>query len=148
MIQVQKLTLDDARVGIEAAKNKSIEIQVPMDIAIADESGNILAFERMDGALVGCIQIAIDKAYTAAVLGIPTAEEAKVAQPGGPDFGINTTNGGRIVIFGGGIPVKLGKFTLGAVGCSSGTVDEDSVVAKAGVDAMQSHLREQTKQLQ
>jgi uncharacterized protein GlcG (DUF336 family) len=130
-------------VGIEAAKKKATEIGVPMDIAIVDDAGNILAFERMDGGLVGCIQIAIDKAYTAAVLGLPTGDEGKIAQPGGPDFGINSSCGGRIIIFGGGVPVRLNTLVLGAVGCSSGTVDQDSCVAEAGVAGIEAFLKAQ-----
>ena len=147
MIQVPKLTLEDAKIGIEAAKKKAMEIGVPMDIAVVDEAGNMLVFERMDGSLVGSIQIAIDKAYTASVLRLPTKEEGKIAQPGGPDFGINSTCNGRIVIFAGGIPIKLNELVLGAVGCSSGTVEEDTMVAEAGVSAIEARLREQVKQL-
>ncbi len=147
MIQFPKLTLEDARVGIEAAKKKATEINVPMDIAVVDEAGNILAFERMDGGLVGSIQIAIDKAYTASVLRLPTGEEGKIAQPGGPDFGINSTCGGRIVIFAGGVPVKLDKLVLGAVGCSSGTVEEDTSVAEAGASAIEACLKAQVEQM-
>jgi uncharacterized protein GlcG (DUF336 family) len=145
MIEVPKLTLGDALVGMEAAKKKANEIGVPMDNAIVDEAGNIIAFERMDGGLVGCIQIAIDKAYTAAVLGLPTGEEGKIAQPGGPDFGINSTCGGRIVIFAGGVPVRLKKLVLGAVGCSSGTVEQDTAAAEAGVWAIEASLRAQSE---
>lgn len=133
MIQVPKLTIEDAHVALEACRKKAVEIGVPMDIAVADEAGNLLVFERMDGALVGCIQIAIDKAYTAAVLGIPTAEEGKMAQPGESEYGANSLCGGRIVILGGGIPIRFKNMTLGAVGCSSGTVDQDTSVAEAGV---------------
>jgi len=133
LIQVPKLTIEDAHVALEACRKKAVEIGVPMDIAVADEAGNLLVFERMDGALVGCIQIAIDKAYTAAVLGIPTAEEGKMAQPGESEYGANSLCGGRIVILGGGIPIRFKNMTLGAVGCSSGTVDQDTSVAEAGV---------------
>ena len=111
-----------------------------MDIAIVDESGNLLVFERMDDALLGCIQIAIDKAYTSAVLGIPTADEGKLAQPGQPEYGVNTLSGGRIVILGGGVPIIHKKKVVGAIGCSSGTVDQDTTVAEAGVAALLKNL--------
>lgn len=143
MIQVPKLTIDDVRAGMEACARKAAEVGVPMDIAVVDDAGHLLAFERMDGGLIGCIQIAIDKAFTSAVLGVRTEEEGKIAQPGGPDFGINTTYGGRIIIFGGGIPAKYGNRVVGAVGCSSGTVDEDSAVAQAGVAAIEERLKKQ-----
>lgn len=136
LIQVLKLTVEDAHAALEASRQKAVEIGVPMDIAVADEAGNLLLFERMDGGLVGCIQIAIDKAYTAAVLGIPTAEEGKMAQPGGSEYGANSLCGGRIVILGGGLPIKFKNIVVGAVGCSSGTVDQDTAVAEAGVIAL------------
>ncbi|HUK50136.1 MAG TPA: heme-binding protein [Terriglobales bacterium] len=147
MIQTSKLTLEDALVGIAAGRKRATEIGVPMDIAVVDEGGHILAFERMDGGLIGSIQIAIDKAYTASVLRIPTGEEGKIAQPGGPDFGIHTSCGGRIMIFAGGIPVKFKGTVVGAVGCSSGTVQEDTSVAEAAIAAIEATLRAQSSRL-
>lgn len=141
MIQTLKLTNDDAHVALEACRRKASEIGVAMDIAIVDESGNLLVFERMDDALLGCIQIAIDKAYTSAVLGIPTADEGKLAQPGQPEYGINTLSGGRIAILGGGVPIIHKKKVVGAIGCSSGTVDQDATVAEAGVAVLLKNLK-------
>ena len=140
MNQFPKLTIEEAHVGIEECRRKAAEIGVPMDIAIVDESGLLLSFERMNGAVIGCIQIAIDKAYTSAVLGIRTEEEGKVAQSGGQEFGINSACGGRIIIFAGGVPIKYGKTVIGAVGCSSGTVGQDSAVAEAGARAIEKLL--------
>jgi uncharacterized protein GlcG (DUF336 family) len=140
VIQVPRITIEDAYAGLEACRMKATEIGVPMDIAIVDDSGNLLAFERMNGAIVGCIHIAIDKAYTSAVLGIRTEEEGKIAQPGGPEYGINSSCGGRFIIFAGGVPIKTGTTVVGAVGCSSGTVDQDSAVARAGAAAIEQHL--------
>ena len=136
MIQVSKLTVEDARVALDACRGKAIQIGLPMDMAIVDDAGNLVMFERMDGALVGCVQIAIDKAYTAAIFGIPTAEEGRMAQPGGPEYGANTLYAGRIVILGGGLPVKFKNNVVGAIGCSSGTVEQDTAVAEAGVAAL------------
>jgi len=130
------LTIQDAHVALEACRKKALEIGVPMDIAVTDEAGNLLTFERMDGAVLGCIQVAIDKAYTSAILGCRTADEGKLAQPGQPDFGANTLCGGRIVILGGGVPIAFKNTVVGAVGCSSGTVDQDIAVAEAGVAAL------------
>ena len=141
MRQFSKLSLEDTHVGIEACKKKALEIGVPMDIAVTDESGHLVAFERMDGGLVGCIQISIDKAYTASVLGVSTEEEGGAAQPGGPDFGINSSCGGRFIIFAGGIPIKSNKTVVGAVGCSSGTSQQDAEVAQAGVTAIERHIK-------
>ena len=136
MIQVPKLTLEDVHVALEACRKKALEIGVPMDIAVTDEAGNLLTFERMDGAVLGCIQVAIDKAYTSAILGCRTADEGKLAQPGQPDYGANTLCGGRICILGGGVPIVFKNTVVGAVGCSSGTVDQDISVSEAGVAAL------------
>jgi len=136
MIQVFKLTIKDAELALEACKKKSAEIGVPMDIAITDESGNLLIFQRMDGAVLGSVQVAIDKAYTSAIFGVATGEEGKVAQPGQPDYGANTLCGGRVVIIAGGVPILHKNVVLGAIGCSSGTPDQDTMVAQAGVDAV------------
>jgi len=94
-----------------------------------------VAFQRMDGAWVASIDIAIDKAFTSAGRGLTTREIGEMAQPGQPLFGINTTNGGRIVIFAGGIPLMHDDEVVGAIGVSGGTVDEDHEVAEAGVAA-------------
>jgi len=136
VIQVPKLTIQDVHIALEACKKKSAEIGVPMDIAIADESGNLLIFQRMDGAVLGCIQVAIDKAYTSAIFGVATADEGKLAQPGQPDYGANTLCGGRVVIIGGGVPIIYKNTILGAIGCSSGTPDQDTMVSEAGVAAI------------
>jgi uncharacterized protein GlcG (DUF336 family) len=94
-----------------------------------------VAFHRMDGAWVASIDIAIDKAFTSAGRGLTTREIGEMAQPGEPLFGINTTNGGRIVIFAGGIPLTRDGEVVGAIGVSGGAVDEDHEVAEAGVAA-------------
>ena len=138
--QTPKLAIDDAHVALEACRKKASEIGVAMNIAIVDESGSLMVFERMDGALLGCIQIAIEKAYTSAVLGSPTADMGKLAQLGQPEYGLNTIAGGRVVIIGGGVPIIHDKKIVGAVGCSSGTVDQDAAVAQTGVDALLKRL--------
>ena len=140
MHQFPKLTLEEVKIGIEGCKKRATAIGVPMDIAITDETGNLLAFERMNGALVGCIQIAIDKAYTASVFGVATEELGSTSQPGGPDYGLNTASGGRFIIFAGGVPIRYGKNIVGGVGCSSGTAQQDADVAMAGVSVIQQHM--------
>jgi uncharacterized protein GlcG (DUF336 family) len=137
MIQIKKLSGEDVQVIVAACRKKSKDIGMPMDIAVVDEGGNLLHFERMDGAIVGGITLAIDKAYTAAVFGIRTEELGRTAVPGGPDFGISSSDHGRITIFGGGVPIIVENKILGSVGCSSGgTSEQDSSVAAAGVDAL------------
>jgi len=136
MITVPKLTLSDAKIILEAAERKAQEIGVPMDIAVVDDGGNLLAFHRMDGAKITSIDIAINKAFTAAGARRATHEYADVAQPGKPAFGIHVSNQGRFMIFGGGLPIFVDGHIVGGVGCSSGTVDEDMTVARAGIEAL------------
>ena len=128
-------TLEEAQRIISAARQKAQEIGQPMNIAIMDAGRNLKAFERMDGAWVASIDIAIDKAFTSAGRGLSTKDIGEMAQPGQPLFGINTTHGGRIIIFAGGIPLMRDGEVVGAIGVSGGTVDEDHEVAEAGVAA-------------
>ncbi len=141
MIRSSKISNKEIDVAVAACKKKSTEIGMPMDIAVCDDGGNLLHFERMDGAIVGGINLAIDKAYTAAIFGIRTEELGRTAVPGGPDFGISSSDRGRIIIYGGGVPIIIENNILGAVGCSSGgTSDQDSAVASTGVDALKKNL--------
>jgi uncharacterized protein GlcG (DUF336 family) len=129
-----KLGLDTALELIAYARKKAEEIGVPMVIAVVDGGGNTIALQRMDNALLASLDIAVNKAYTAVALKISTDELAKVAQPGGPLFGINTTDGCRIVIFGGGYPLKKGDEIVGGIGVSGGSVDEDMACAGAALE--------------
>jgi cob(I)alamin adenosyltransferase len=142
MIQVSKLSWSDVNEIIEEASKKALEIGIPTNIAVVDEAGILLGFKRMDGSLAGCAQIAIDKAYTAAALGVTTLEEWKMAQPGGSDYGVNTLYGGRLTTIGGGLPIKLGNQILGGIGVSTGTVEQDAVTAEAGLNAfLRKHVK-------
>ena len=130
------ISLEEAKRIVFAAEQKAQQMGQPMNIAVMDAGRNLVAFHRMDGAWVASIDIAIDKAFTSAGRGLTTRKIGEMAQPGQPLFGINTTNGGRIVIFAGGIPLMRDGEVIGAVGVSGGTVDEDEEVAEAGVAAL------------
>jgi uncharacterized protein GlcG (DUF336 family) len=134
MLSVNRLSLEDAEVLAEGAAKKSIEIGVPMCIAVTDESGNLILFRRMDGGKVSSISIAIDKAYTAAVARHGTDYYNELCRPGRPTFGIHITNDGHFSIIGGGLPVIVRDEIVGGIGLSSGTADEDKVCAQAGID--------------
>lgn len=129
------ITIEEAQQIISAAEHKAQEIGQPMNVAVMDAGRNLKAFHRMDGAWVASIDIAIDKAFTSAGRGLSTKEIGEMAQPGQPLFGIHTTNGGRIVIFAGGLPLTRDREVVGAIGVSGGTVDQDQEVAEAGVAA-------------
>ncbi len=128
--------LRKAKIMIEAAEQKALEIGVPMVIAAVDMGGNLIAQHRMDGSLLASISISLDKAYTAVALKMPTNEAAAVAAPGQSLYGLNTTDGGRLVVFGGGFPIVEGGIMIGGFGVSGGSVDEDMTVAKAGLAAI------------
>ena len=129
------VTLADARRVISAAEVKAHEIGQPMNIAVADEGGNLVAHIRMDGAWLGSIDISIKKAFTARAFDITTKDLATHSQSGGQFFGIHASNDGRIMIFAGGIPLKKDGKVVGAIGVSGGSGDQDHAVAEAGAAA-------------
>src|ERR1700749_2956809 len=131
----KNVTLDRAQTIIEAALRKAADIGVPMNVAVVDEGGNLKSFVRMEKAWLGSIQIAQDKAWTARAFDMTTKELAAISQPEDPAFGIHTTNGGDVVVFPGGIPLKDGEEVVGAIGVSGGQPDQDHEVAEAGAAA-------------
>ncbi len=133
---MKKMTLDLALKLIEGARAKAEEIGVPMVIAVVDEGGNLVAQQRMDNSLLVSVDVSLNKAYTSAAIRIPTHQLTSLAQPGQPLFGIHNVDGGRIVIFGGGYPVKIDGQLVGAVGVSGGSVEEDMKCATAALEVL------------
>lgn len=131
----QQVTLDAAEAVIAAAKRKAVEIGQPMNIAVVDAGARLVAFARMDGAILASIDIAQRKALTAMMLKMPTSELGPLCQPGAPLYGLEVTNGG-LVSFPGGIPLggEDGE-PVGAIGVSAGSVEQDQEVAEAGAAA-------------
>jgi uncharacterized protein GlcG (DUF336 family) len=129
------VTLADARRVIAAAEKKSVELGQPMNIAVADAGGNIVAHVRMDNAWIGSIDISQKKAYTARAFDIETKDLATHSQSGGQFFGIHASNGGKIMIFAGGIPLKKDGTVVGAIGVSGGSGVQDQACAEAGAAA-------------
>lgn len=140
MKMVPQLMLDDARIILAGAEQKAQEMGVDMDIAITDDGGNLLLFQRMDNARITSIDIAISKAFTAAAARKSTRDYGTISQPGGPTFGINTSLQGKFSIVAGGLPLFVEDTIVGGVGCSSGTPDQDELVAQAGIDAFLASL--------
>jgi uncharacterized protein GlcG (DUF336 family) len=130
-----RVTLRDAQAVVHAARAKADEIGVPMNIAVVDEGNNLAAFARMDGAWLGSIDIAQNKAYTARAFDMETRSLAPLAQPGAPLYGIEASNDGKLIVFAGGIPLKARGRVVGAIGVSGGSVEQDQEVAEAGVAA-------------
>lgn len=137
MKKVSRLEFADVKKILAAAEAEALNIGVDMDIAVVDEGGNLLGFYRMDRGKVTSIQIAIDKAFTAAGTRRPTSEYKSIGAPNGPAFGIHVSNQGRFMIFGGGVPIIIDGECVGAVGCSSGSSEQDEQVARAGISAVE-----------
>lgn len=102
---------------------------------MVDEGGSLAAFAHMDGAWLGSIDIAQNKAFTARAFNMTTEKLGEISQPGEMCFGIHASNDLRVIIFGGGIPLERDGRVVGAIGVSGGTVPEDIEVAEAGVEA-------------
>ena len=129
------VTLADARRVIEASEKKARELGQPMNIAVADAGGHLVAHVRMDGAWLGSIDISIKKAFTSRAFDISTKDLATHSQSGGQFFGIHASNDGRVMIFAGGVPLQRNGKVVGAVGVSGGSGDQDHAVAMAGAEA-------------
>jgi uncharacterized protein GlcG (DUF336 family) len=130
------ITLKQAHTAVTAALEKSQEIGVKMDIAVVDAGANLKAFVRMDGAWLGSIDIAIKKARTARFFDMNTGDIGQLSQPGGALYNIEHSNGG-LITFPGGVPIRNGRGeVIGAIGVSGSTVEDDHVVAQAGVAAV------------
>ena len=129
------VNLADARRVIAAAEKKAAEIGQPMNIAVADAGGNLVAHVRMDGAWMGSIDISIKKAWTSRAFDIATQDLAEHSQSGGQFFGIHASNGGKVMIFAGGIPLKKGGAVVGSIGVSGGSGEQAHAVAEAGAAA-------------
>jgi uncharacterized protein GlcG (DUF336 family) len=127
------VNLADARRIIAAGEKRASELRIPYNIAVVDAGGGLVAHVRMDGAWLGSVDIAIDKAWTARAFDASTEDLAGLTQSGQSGFGLNTTNGSRVVIFGGGIPIKVDGAVIGAVGASGGSVEDDIAVARAAL---------------
>ncbi|GJD95110.1 GlcG/HbpS family heme-binding protein [Methylobacterium iners] len=130
------VTIEDAHKAIAAARAKAKELGTQMCIAIVDSGANLKAFDRMDDAWVGSIDIAQKKAKTAVFFGMPTGEIGKLSQPGGSLYGIEHSNQG-LITFPGGIPIVDEDGVMsGAIGVSGSSVENDHAVAEAGARAI------------
>lgn len=135
MLNIKRLDINDASAIIASARSKANEIGVPMCIAVTDESGNLIAFERMNEAKITSIALAIDKGFTAAGVKKSTQALGEVSQPGNPAYGLSSTLYGRMVVIAGGLPVLADGEVVGAIGVSSGSPAQDLEVAEAGLRA-------------
>lgn len=133
-----KLTLAGAKAILAAAEKRSTEIGVPMDIAVVDDGGHLLAFQRMDGAKLGSVEIAIGKALSAALRRQPTGPARTGDQVNlALSLGLAIASHGKQTPARGGLPLMVDGVCIGAVGTSTGTEDQDLDVAQAGAKAIE-----------
>lgn len=135
--QALGISLEEARRILHAGQEKAEAIGQPMNIAVVDAGANLIAFERMDGAWLGSIDIAINKAFTARAFDIETKALGENSQSGEQFFGIHVSNHGRVMVFAGGIPLKVGEQVVGGVGVSGGMGKQDQAVAEAAASAFE-----------
>ena len=130
------LTQEQARTALDAALAKAAEIGSPSSIAIVDAGRNLVAFARMDGALLASIEISQNKAFTARSMNMKTGDIGPLTQPGQPLYGIETSHSRPIITFGGGEPLVVGGEIVGAVGVAGGLVPQDEAVAAAAAASL------------
>jgi uncharacterized protein GlcG (DUF336 family) len=118
------------RIRTEAAARS-----LALAVCVADAAGNVIASERMDGAALGAMQLAVGKAYTAVLWGTRTGDFMASTQPGGADWGWNATDS-RVVVYAGGVPLYADGALVGGAGASGGTAEEDEACVAAAVRAL------------
>ena len=126
----QDVTLDMAKQLIAAVEQRAAQMGVNAVIAVANRGANPVAVHCMDNAFIASYDIALNKAYTCAALKMPTTQLKSLSQPGGDLYGIQHTNNGRIVIFGGGIPIMKDGQCIGGLGVSGGSEAQDTELAE------------------
>jgi uncharacterized protein GlcG (DUF336 family) len=125
LIAQGRIGLDLAEAILAAARSAAAREGIPAALAVSDPGGHLIAFARMDGAPLGASELAIDKAHTAVLWEMRTGEFQQSTQPGGADWGLTASAGGRIVVYAGGVPVHVDGALVGAVGMSGGTGEQD-----------------------
>jgi uncharacterized protein GlcG (DUF336 family) len=130
------LTLELARKIIVAGEKEAKTQGQPMNIAVVDAGGNLVAFVRMDGAWLGSIDISMKKAWTSRAFDIDTKTLSTLTQPGADFYGLHVSNNGKVMIFAGGVPLKRGDEVVGGVGVSGGSGKQDHAVAEAAAKAL------------
>lgn len=133
MANVSDMTLDMALTLAEAVREKASEIGVKAVVAVSNRGGNPVLVQCMDDSYIASYDIALNKAYTSVALKMPTCRLSELAKPGSSLYGIQFTNQGKIVIFGGGEPLcnREGEI-IGAIGVSGGSESEDTALAAYG----------------
>ena len=136
LIQSRRISLELALALLERVRAEAAGRDLALAIAVVDDAGQVVASQRMDGAALGAMQLAVGKAYTSVLWGMPTGEFTQSTQPGGDDWGWNTTDP-RIVVYAGGLPLLAGGELVGGVGASGGTAADDAACVQAAVRSLE-----------
>ncbi len=139
------ITLDMAKKLAEGIEKKASEIGVNAVVAIADSGANPVLVECMDNAYIASYDIALNKAYTSVALKMSTAKLKTMTNPNESLYGIQFTNNGKIVIFGGGDPLKIGNKIIGGLGVSGGSEEQDTFLSKYGSEYFEKLYSEEMK---
>jgi uncharacterized protein GlcG (DUF336 family) len=139
VLTYKTLSLAEANLVLDAAQKKAEAIGCPEVLCVADASGYPIALRRLDGGKVTSVQIAMNKAFTAAGHRKPT-HAYKNAYPGEEAFGIFTQHEGRFTVFVGGFPIVIDGQVVGSIAASGGNGEQDTAVCQAGIDALMAHL--------
>ena len=134
--EFREIGLDAALRLLDAVRAEAGREGLAVAVAVVDRGGHVVASARMDGAALGAMTLAVDKAYTAVLWQVPTGEFMASTQPGGADWGFNTTTGGRVVVYAGGLPIMPGDELVGGLGVSGGTGEQDEACARAALTAL------------
>lgn len=126
------MNLELAKALISKVEAEAKRMGVRAVVAVSDAAGRPIAIHCMDGAYIGSFDIALNKTYTAVAFQMPTAKLAELAAPGGSLYGIQHTNEGKVVIFGGGEPLYVGDKLIGAIGVSGGSAEQDTRLGEYG----------------
>lgn len=130
------MNLETAKALIELVEAEAARMGVKAVVAVSDAAGRPIAIHCMDGAYIGSFDVALNKTYTSVAFQMPTSKLAELAAPGGSLYGIQHTNEGKIVIFGGGEPLYVDGTLVGAIGVSGGTAEQDTKLGAYGKDKL------------
>lgn len=136
---VETVSLDTARRLAEVAEGEAERLGVRIVVAVANAEGNLVLLHRMDGAALASVSVARDKAYTAAAMQGPTHEFSEMGEPGGSAYGLHTSDGGRLTLFGGGFPLERDERLVGAIGISGAPTEDDMEIARAAIEEFETN---------
>lgn len=136
MGQIDRISLESAKKLIEKIEEHSRKSGMQSVIAVCGPDGNPIAVHVMDNAFLVSFDVAVKKAYTSVAVKMSTKELSVLAQPGGTFYGVDKMDGGKIVIFGGGVPLKIGDKIIGGLGISGGTGEQDHALAEYGLSVL------------